>query len=327
MELLIHQFPDGPLECKVGNWISCDFHHIPTEVFFITNFEKSKTYYFQEKESIELGQLDEFNFCFSNDEFRETDHEEYIRALTYFKQQLIAIGIKKAIFSRVVEVNGSSKISYSNLLKSLISEYRNKALIYLISSEKFGTWIGATPEYLVKGNNKELTTLSLAGTKKYDSENWTKKELEEQKLVTDFVRDKLNKIKSINIRESEIETIFTGSVYHLCTRFNYQIDSKCWKKLLDELHPTPAVGGEPRKAALKLIRENEKHERKLYTGMIGFYGKDLLNVYVNLRCMQIIKSKCYLYVGGGITTESDPINEWKETENKAKTLIPFIKMQ
>ena len=46
--------------------------------------------------------------------------------------------------------------------------------------------------------------------------------------------------------------------------------------------------------------------------------------FVNLRCMQVLKNRFALYVGGGILPDSDPEKEWLETEMKAKTLSDVI---
>jgi isochorismate synthase len=49
-----------------------------------------------------------------------------------------------------------------------------------------------------------------------------------------------------------------------------------------------------------------------------------MNIYVNLRCAQIIGDRLFLYLGGGFTADSDPEKEWEETENKSKTLLDLL---
>jgi isochorismate synthase len=49
-----------------------------------------------------------------------------------------------------------------------------------------------------------------------------------------------------------------------------------------------------------------------------------MNIFVNLRCAQIIGDRIYLYLGGGFTAESDSEKEWEETENKSKTLLNLL---
>jgi isochorismate synthase len=49
------------------------------------------------------------------------------------------------------------------------------------------------------------------------------------------------------------------------------------------------------------------------------------SLFVNLRCMQLAGRFAHLYVGGGITAESDPHSEWRETEMKAETMLSVLK--
>jgi isochorismate synthase len=78
--------------------------------------------------------------------------------------------------------------------------------------------------------------------------------------------------------------------------------------------------------ALEFIQKIEKHDREYYTGFLGPVGfTDMLNLYVNLRCLKVYKDCVALYVGAGITSDSVPEEEWQETEIKAETLLSVIK--
>ena len=48
------------------------------------------------------------------------------------------------------------------------------------------------------------------------------------------------------------------------------------------------------------------------------------NLYVNLRCAQLKRESISLYVGAGITAESDAEQEWEETQNKAQTILQAL---
>ena len=86
------------------------------------------------------------------------------------------------------------------------------------------------------------------------------------------------------------------------------------------LHPTPAVCGLPPEEAHSLIRSAETHDRKLYTGFLGINTADSLQLFVNLRCMEVSTTGHTLYLGGGLTRGSKLEKEWAETEHKARTL-------
>jgi isochorismate synthase len=93
------------------------------------------------------------------------------------------------------------------------------------------------------------------------------------------------------------------------------------KILLNELHPTPAVCGVPKDKALKIINELEANNRSFYTGYIGLVENNELELFVNLRCASVFKDSVSVFVGGGITTKSNPEKEWEETELKSKVII------
>lgn len=112
--------------------------------------------------------------------------------------------------------------------------------------------------------------------------------------------------------------------------------------LISAIHPTPAVCGLPKEPARQFILENENYDREFYTGFLGELNlkKELRRsnnrrnrenqaytsilqsstLFVNLRCMKLNAGKAELFVGGGITRESDPEAEWEETRNKAETM-------
>ena len=96
-------------------------------------------------------------------------------------------------------------------------------------------------------------------------------------------------------------------------------------EFLHHLHPTPAIAGLPPQKAINWIHENEPHNRELYCGYLGLIDDNNSEIFVNLRCAKIFQNKLNIYVGGGITAESSPDDEFHETEIKAETLLSVIK--
>ena len=68
------------------------------------------------------------------------------------------------------------------------------------------------------------------------------------------------------------------------------------------------------------INSIEQHNRRCYGGYIAIHNNEDISAYVNIRCAQFDKKTYCIYSGGGITKDSNPIEEWKETENKISTL-------
>ena len=95
--------------------------------------------------------------------------------------------------------------------------------------------------------------------------------------------------------------------------------------MLQLLHPTSAVCGVPLDTSLEFIRKHEGYDRQLYTGYLGpvNFG-DRIDIYVNLRCLQLLPEKAVLYSGAGITQDSIAEKEWDETELKLNTLLKVI---
>lgn len=268
--------------------------------------------------------------------------------------QLIKNGIKeidnnvfkKVVLSRKTEVN--CKVSPFVLFQRLLEKYTS-AFCYLWYHPKVGMWLGATPEILLRVENKRLTTMSLAGTKPFvlDKEvEWGTKELEEQELVTEYITEAL-KGKVDKLVPSKVESIRAGNLWHLRTKLTADIKEESLKSIVKLLHPTPAVCGMPKKETQSFILTNEDYSREYYTGYLGELNikqenlrttrrrntenrayksvKTVSDLYVNLRCMQLVKEKAIVYVGGGITKDSDPEKEWQETVNKSKTMLYILK--
>jgi isochorismate synthase len=282
--------------------------------FLVSSFEGNKIYCFG-KTSV-LG-----NYSFIEKAPFVISKEAYIEQGSTFIGQLNKQQIEKAILSRIKAVDFDSEYS-ETLYKNLCTAYP-KAFVYLISSSLFGTWIGASPEVLIEGTAKSATTMALAGTKKVSQleEAWGEKEVVEQRLVTDYLLQRLESLGINDIhKEGPVDEI-AGPVVHLKTTLRFDLKKNSLFDVAKLVHPTPAVSGFPPGRALELIHKTESHERDLYAGMIGVVGKNGANLYVNLRCCQVQKNRLYLYVGGGYTTDSIAELEWQETENKSRTIL------
>jgi isochorismate synthase len=213
------------------------------------------------------------------------------------------------------------------IFKNLYAYY-SSAFCYWFYHPKIGMWMGASPELLLQKKENKISTVSLAGTQIY-SENiiWKEKEIDEQKYVTNYIKSILEKYCT-NIKINTLETNRAGNLAHLKTEIQANLmEQKLDENLLLALHPTPAVCGLPKEKALKFLLENENYQRKYYTGFLGEWNKNFDNfeenqsqLFVNLRCMEIFDNYAKIYVGCGITKDSDPDKEFQEIVNKSKTI-------
>ena len=213
-----------------------------------------------------------------------------------------------------------------SLFKYLCDTYPN-AFVYVAHVPGSGIWTGASPETLLKSEKGSITTMSLSGTRKYQYGNsgWGQKEIEEHLWVSRFITDSLEKSGCSELQVSPMYTVQAGAVEHLRTDYLATCKTDLIPQLLTTLHPTPAVCGWPTPVARQLISEIENYDRSFYTGFLGpVEDATTFNLFVNLRCMNIIGNHAVIYVGGGITTDSDPDNEWEETELKSRTMLGAI---
>ncbi|GAA4278856.1 isochorismate synthase [Aquimarina mytili] len=235
--------------------------------------------------------------------------------------------IKKVVLSRKEEVK-SPEANPLFIFKRLVEKYP-KAFVYLWYHPKVGMWLGATPETLLDVQNDQFSTMALAGTQAYQSNGdatWDDKEIEEQEIVTEFIVKALSPISS-NIISSKTYTHRAGTLLHLRTDIKGDLNSEVSEieNVIKVLHPTPAVCGLPKDEAKSFILRNEGYDRKFYTGFLGELNiqsdkKTTSNLFVNLRCMEIEDQNISLYIGGGITKDSDPDKEWEETVRKTATM-------
>ncbi len=257
-----------------------------------------------------------------------TTKEEYCEEVESVISEIRQGVLKKAVLSRAYEYRVEDEFSSVAFFTQLEKLYPN-AFVYLVNLPHTGLWIGASPELLVEVQNDTLRTVSLAGTKKIevaDDFDWGTKELQEQKLVTDYIRGCLQKYFDDAVEIQGPETVKAGPLEHLKTTFKVKSTKKeietVFDKLLADLQPTPAVAGIPKQEALELIKNLENYDRSYYSGFLGPVNmNDSTNLFVNLRCLEVLRDGLVLYVGAGITEDSDPDAEWEETQLKAKTLL------
>ena len=91
------------------------------------------------------------------------------------------------------------------------------------------------------------------------------------------------------------------------------------------MHPTPAVCGFPKDESKAFILENENYDRTFYTGFLGELNvHNQTDLFVNLRCMEIVDKQVNLFIGCGITKDSIPEKEWEESINKSMTMNKIL---
>lgn len=240
----------------------------------------------------------------------------------------------KIVPARNKHIELKGLLNISNVFLSLCGSYAN-AFVNFIHTPTLGTWIGASPELLIKTEENIFSTMSLAGTQKAEGENplknaaWTQKEIEEQALVSRYIVNCFKKIRLREYEERGPKTVIAGNLLHLRSDFIVDMEATGFPQLgtvmLDLLHPTSAVCGMPRDKALAFISSHESFDRSLFSGFIGPVNIDsITSIYVNLRTARLTDKYAVLYAGAGVTEDSDPAKEWEETEMKCDIIGKFL---
>ena len=304
-----------------------EVHDFTEKGFVFASFDGSQNYIIPEKDSEQWSE--EWRANSKTIAQKEAGLEADVAAQINF-QDLVGKGIQaiqnnefqKVVLSR----RESVALTHFDLVatfQKLVQQYRS-AFVYCFYHPKIGTWLGASPEQLLKATAHSFETMALAGTKKDTGAAeviWQQKEQEEQQFVTDYIVSKLKEV-SAEIRVSEAYSVKAGSLWHIKTDisgvFGHALDLK---KAIQLLHPTPAVCGVPKAISKAFILANENYNRSFYTGFLGELNREFASdLFVNLRCMQIDGNQAHLYMGCGITKDSLPETEWKESVNKSMTM-------
>ncbi|KQS92964.1 chorismate-binding protein [Chryseobacterium sp. Leaf394] len=254
-------------------------------------------------------------------QFMAESKEEYLQKLQDVIEIIKENNLPKLVLSRRKIVDGFKEIDLKSSFDNLCKNYPNAFKYFFIHGES--SWIGGFSEVLGKFNKSthEFETMSIAGTIPV-SEEWTEKEIEEQKPVSAFIRTILQKYSGTDsVEESETYDHISGNIKHLKTDFKIKINPENLDSIIQELHPTPAVCGIPKDFCAEIIEKVEKFPRELYAGYIRIETDDYIQYFVNLRCARLYKNSVHLFVGGGITAQSSPEKEWKETELKSEAVL------
>jgi menaquinone-specific isochorismate synthase len=214
---------------------------------------------------------------------------------------------------------------------SLLARLRKTAparFHFLFEAGETSTFMGATPELLFARNGSSIQSEAVAGTRPCSGN-----EADDEVLLSALMDSEKDQREHLSVRwaieeilrpfcsalavDAEASEMRLAKGRHLVSRFIGTLRSgvSSWA-LLRHLHPTPAVGGYPAKAAIEAIREAEHFDRGWYAGPVGWVGRDSAEFAVALRCGLVRRDHLHLYSGAGIVTGSVPELEWDEIEHK-----------
>ena len=197
--------------------------------------------------------------------------------------------------------------------------------------------IGASPELLVRSDGATVESVALAGTigRSADPETdellgkqllSSEKDLLEHRLAATSVLDALEPVTRHLEYDRHPTLRKLDNVQHLATAFRGDlVERMSALALVERLHPTAAVGGDPTDVAVGMIRELEGMDRGRYAGPVGWMDSHGTGEFaIALRCAEISGARARLFTGAGIMSDSLPEKELEETRLKLGAMLDAL---
>jgi len=243
--------------------------------------------------------------------------------------------LNKVVLSRVAEVQFYTNVNVDAALEYLAQHYA-ESYRFLFEPRPHHAFYGATPELIAGVKGRQISTMGLAGsirrgTTEEDDAQFAQqllddpKERYEHRVVVDKLRDRLTPITSqLDIAETGILKL--SNIQHLYTPIKGRLDRDYGiLNIVKRLHPTPALGGDPRDVAMKIITESEPVPRGWYAAPIGWVNGELDGQFsVAIRSAVAQGKRVWMYAGAGIVKESIPQKEWDETALKFRPMLDAL---
>ncbi|RFU63644.1 isochorismate synthase [Peribacillus saganii] len=283
------------------------------------------------KENWETG----FSACPEITGAEEVEAEQWKRAVANSIKEIKSTELDKVVLAREMRLTLSESASSEVIIKTLMEEQPESFIFCLESGSD--CFLGATPERLVKKTGNEVFSTCLAGsiirgkTNEEDAQLGEElltdeKNLLEHQYVVSMIAGALGSIcDEISVPEKPL-LLKMRHIQHLYTPVSgFGKKEATIFKMIEKLHPTPALGGLPKDKAMVIIRETELLERGFYAAPIGWtdgYGNG--EFAVGIRSALIQGKNASLFAGCGIVEHSNPESEYQETMIKFKPMLSAL---
>jgi isochorismate synthase len=261
--------------------------------------------------------------------------EHYEQAVARAAELIRAGELEKIVLAREVQVHAPAPYDPAALFGVLREEFPS-CFVFCVGHGD-ATLIAASPELLVRREGHRVSTLALAGSTRRSADPAVDAHLGEQLLRNESYREE-HAIVARRIERTlrphavwvtaapEPELVTIANIQHLATPIRAQLTAPLDAlELAGLMHPTPAVGGEPRDAAAAMIPALEGLDRGWYSGPVGWTDATGDGEFcVALRCALLHGNLARCYAGNGLVRDSDPARELAETEVKLQALLPLL---
>lgn len=252
--------------------------------------------------------------------------ERYMLGVAKAVERIKSHQLDKVVLARMLIAHSQNPFDRHRLL-ALLSHAEPSAYRFAVQG-----FIGASPELVIQRGDDRFHSRPLAGTLAKSAGNHqdllnSQKDRHEHGIVVDAVVEGLAPFAS-DLRVSEAPSILeTTSLLHLATDIGGTLQDPRTSvlDLLAAIHPTPAIAGTPRVAALDVIADTEGFDRTRYGGAVGWvdsFGNG--EFALTIRCAEVRGRIATLFSGAGIVAESDPESELRETDAKFAPMLSAL---
>ncbi len=195
-------------------------------------------------------------------------------------------------------------------------------------THKGESFLGASPERLYKREGLNIISEAIAGTVRRGKDTEedfclgaellaSQKDQWEHHLVASMLDASLKQHCHQVKRRGAPTLLKLATVQHLYTPFRGRLRAVTSDlELIRYLHPTPAIGGFPKKLASQVIRDIEPFDRGMYSGLVAWFSRSAAEFVVAIRSGLIQGDQCHLFAGAGIVAASQEELEWDEINYK-----------
>ncbi|MCX6939112.1 MAG: isochorismate synthase [Verrucomicrobia bacterium] len=269
--------------------------------------------------------------------FAQAEAGDYLTAVARALELIAAGDFQKIVLARALDLKANQALHPLTVLNGLRQRFPD-CYAFSAANGAGQSFIGASPERLVRVSQGRVETEALAGSARRGAGAnedaalaagllRSEKDQREHRHVIESIHRRVRPL-GVELHHPSAPAIRKlANVQHLHTPMQGPLPSGV--RLLDllaVLHPTPAVGGTPREAAVARIRELEGFPRGLYAGALGWLnargGGEFL---VGLRSALVEGDRARVYAGAGIVEGSEPEREWAETELKFQALLAALR--
>ena len=264
--------------------------------------------------------------------YAEPFKDEYLKSIDVVTSKIKSGLADKVVIARSLALQFDEAVTSTQVLSQVKNE-QPESYLFGLEGEGF-LFFGASPERLVRVDNGKAYSSCVAGSIRR-GHTAEEDELLGQTLLDDeknrgehhYVVEMITETFAQNCTEVAVpngpKLLKIRDIQHLFTPVEGQLKEEATiLQLVKSLHPTPALGGVPREAALEMIRHYEPMNRGLYAAPIGWVDAQGNGEFaVAIRSALLKEDRAYLYAGGGIVGDSDAISEYEETLVKFRPML------